>query len=512
MDFRDDPQGPGASPEISARRARRVATATWGLVALGAALRLRQYFSGRSLWIDEAMLALNVLGRSFTGLLRPLDHHQYAPLGFLFLEKLATTLFGGSENALRLVPLLAGLAALPAFGAMARRVAASDAASLVALALFALCGPLVYYASETKQYSGDVLIAVLLLGAALPRLDEPPTPREAAGLAAAGAAAIWFSHPAVFVLAGIGVVLLAASVRGGDARALGRVLAMGGAWAASFAASWALMLRHGTADRTIGDYWMSAFAPFPPKSFTELRWYLGHLISVFTDPLGFEAASWGIAVLAFLCGALFAFRGRALRLALLLSPVGFALAASASKSYPFDGRFLHFAVPGLLLVVAEGAEWIRHSGRDGGLAALVVGLLFLFPVARATERLERPPTHQELRAVLAAVRPRLLPGDLLYGFRSSPSFDYYLPGFGIARARYVSGLKRQDDWAGYARDLGRLRGKRVWVVFANLSDREAEGAVPFFRYALDALGRPLDVVERPGAAAYLYDLTRVAPP
>ena len=491
----------------AARRARRLAATTWGLIAIGALLRLRQYFSNRSLWIDEAMLALNLIRRSAAGLARPLEHHQYAPLGFLLLEKAAIALFGSGERALRLVPLLAGLAALPVFAALARGVAGSRAATLLSVALFAVSGQVVYYASEAKQYSTDVLVAAVLLLAAVPFLDAPFEGRRALIFAGAGALAIWFSHPAVFVLAGIGVVLLAASVRGGEARALGRIVAAGAVWLASFAGSWALLLRHGGSDRRIHDYWSDAFAPFPPRSVLDLRWYLGRFVSMFTDPLGFETVSWGIAVLAFLAGAIYVLRGRRLRLGLLLLPVFFALAASALKSYPFDGRLLLFAVPGLLLVIGEGAAGMVAPGGDRRIAALAVGLLFLMPVVRAGEALARPRTHQETKSVLEAVRARLLPGDLIYGYRSSPSFEYYLPRLGIDPARYVAGLGREDDWPGYARDLARLRGRRAWIVFANLSPAEEEGIVPFFRYVLDGLGRRGAAVERRGAAAYFYDLS-----
>src|SRR5690606_12042987 len=58
------------------------------VVVLGIVLRLRQYFANRSLWVDEASLALNIINRSFGGLTQPLDYNQGAPVGFLFIEKL----------------------------------------------------------------------------------------------------------------------------------------------------------------------------------------------------------------------------------------------------------------------------------------------------------------------------------------------------------------------------------------------------------------------------------------
>ena len=85
----------------------------WGIVGFGITLRIVQYFHNRSLWLDEAMLGLNIINRSFAQLLMPLDYNQVcAPIGFLLTEKLFVELFGPSEYALRLFPFLCGLISL----------------------------------------------------------------------------------------------------------------------------------------------------------------------------------------------------------------------------------------------------------------------------------------------------------------------------------------------------------------------------------------------------------------
>jgi len=38
------------------------------LLLLGVSLRVRQYLTGRSLWADEAMLALNIVNGNFAGM------------------------------------------------------------------------------------------------------------------------------------------------------------------------------------------------------------------------------------------------------------------------------------------------------------------------------------------------------------------------------------------------------------------------------------------------------------
>ena len=78
----------------------------WAIVVLGLGLRTVQYARNRSLWLDEALLALNILHRSAGGLFKGLDYHQGAPIGFLLLEKLATKLAGNGELALRAFPFL----------------------------------------------------------------------------------------------------------------------------------------------------------------------------------------------------------------------------------------------------------------------------------------------------------------------------------------------------------------------------------------------------------------------
>src|SRR4026207_222690 len=78
----------------------------------GVSLRLRQYLSGRSMWADEAMLALNIVNRDFSGLLKTLAGNQGAPIGFLLVEKFFNVILGRHELVLRLFPLIAGLAAL----------------------------------------------------------------------------------------------------------------------------------------------------------------------------------------------------------------------------------------------------------------------------------------------------------------------------------------------------------------------------------------------------------------
>ena len=141
---------------------RWVSIAVLLLLAAGIVLRVVQLLANRSLWIDEAALALNVVHKSARELAGPLDHGQMAPIAFLWLEKATVSVFGAGEWSLRLVPFAAGLIALVLFARLARATLAS-AGTLVAAGLFALNHRLVYYSSEVKQYATDVAVSVALL-------------------------------------------------------------------------------------------------------------------------------------------------------------------------------------------------------------------------------------------------------------------------------------------------------------------------------------------------------------
>ena len=78
-----------------------------------------QYLANLSLHTDEAAIALNLRDRSLGGLLSaPLDYAQMAPPAWLALEWVVLRTVGGTEYALRLIPLLASLSSLVLLAAL----------------------------------------------------------------------------------------------------------------------------------------------------------------------------------------------------------------------------------------------------------------------------------------------------------------------------------------------------------------------------------------------------------
>lgn len=153
--------------------------------------------------MDEAAVALNLMDAgSWAEVLRP-GHLQAAPALFLLFEKASLDLFGPSELALRLLPLLASIAALFLFARLARQILEPLPAALATGVLAVSYFP-VRFAAEDKPYATDLCVAVVLLILTVNWLEDGSRLRPLALLLAAAPVAVAVSYPAVFVLAARG--------------------------------------------------------------------------------------------------------------------------------------------------------------------------------------------------------------------------------------------------------------------------------------------------------------------
>jgi hypothetical protein len=468
----------------------------WVLLGLGVVLRLRQYLAGRSLWLDEALLAPNLIHRSFTTLLPPLENDQVAPLGFLFAERLAVIVLGSSEYALRLFPLLSGLAALVLFWKLAERIL-PPFGSAVALALFAVSGELAYYASETKQYSSDVAVALgMLILVSLPRLSWGV-------MAAAGALAVWFSHPVVFVLGSIGLRWLWVGFKRPEWRTFAQSATVCAAWAVSFGASYLVTLT------SVAATWPQAAAPIP-RSLADLRWYFDALNTISSLPLG-RGVSAMVMLLGVLGGAAFWARSGDY-VAWLVGPGVLALLASSVNKYPLVPRLWLFMVPALLLLVGAGADKVWTTTRKALplLGPLILILLLAEPVLSAGYRVLKPKEFEEIKPLLQYLLQHRRDGDVVYVYHASQYAARYYAGRGLRiPGEVIVGVRRHGDQAKYATDVERLRGKdRVWFLFSHVTNYYGLGLdeEKLILHHADRAGSRLAVQRRTGASLYLYDL------
>ena len=507
-----------AVPRLPRNRRRIELAAIGAILAFGATLRVIQYAAQGSMWLDELSIAVNVAGRDLGSLVfEALDHRQVAPPGFLGLEKLGGLLLGHREAGLRLFPWLASLAALPLFWRVATRFVSG--VELVAGLLVVAASPaLVWYATNAKQYSGDVAVTLLLLLLAL-RVDEGRSDTRGAALAGvAGGLAILASQPAVLVAFGLCAALLVRRLSSRPRRSPAPVVALAAGWAVGAAAvtAAALLLVPSGTRGFMANAWAGSFFPFDGIDTRTFQWaptkllgILGHLL-VYVQPKslaeeGFVATFAALAVV----GAWALARQRPAPAALLAVPVAVALLAAVVRLYPLHHRPGRFVAPSLLVAAMAGAADVRARlpARVRSAAAVLVLGLFALPAVAVLVLAPPPYRSEESRPVLEALAARWRPGDAIYVYgAASLAMRFYGPP-----VAWTAGSLDRTDSRTYFRELDRVRGRpRVWFFVTHGFPCEPEA----IRSYLEAIGRERERIEDPygnrgqrAAAAYLFDLS-----
>ncbi len=496
----------------------------WAIILLGALLRVNQYAYDRSLFLDEAMVATNISDRSFAGLLKPLQYDQRAPAGFLICEKAATVLFGQTDLALRLFPLICGVASLPMLFWVARgRLSESGVACV--LLLFALAPPLVFLSSDLKQYSTDALATLAILLALSRESGGTLSLRRALVLGVVGGAALWFSFPAAFVLTGVGCAWALDQSLRRRWDAVWRLAPAVALWAVGFAALYAAQIGSFAHDPGWKHQWDEAFMPLPPRSLRDLFWFAQTFIQVVTVPVGLTFG--GLAGLSFLLGVRHFLQRSVYEAGIIVCPCVAVLMLSGLRVYPCSGRAIVFLAPLVLLAITAGIDSLRRCPeRIAVWAGTGLALLLLFhPAGMAAARLAERTMYknttfynykfEEIKPLMAHVRGHWQPGDLVYLYSDSRvAFKYYAKFYGFKQSDYVEGIQSalmNPAWGQVEADLQRLRGRpRVWVLFTHTWDLNGVDDQRLFLYFLDKMGRRVDSLKMPegyDAAVYLYDLS-----
>jgi hypothetical protein len=524
---------------LSTLQSRRVVI---GLVALGVVLRAAQYLANRSLWLDEAFLAINIVEKPLTALARPLDFNQAAPIGFLVAEHITGVLFGFSEYVLRLFPLLVGIASIPAFAWVARRVVSPAIASF-ALLLFGVADGLIYYASEVKPYAADVATTVGLLALAVVcgRPARPLSRRDALLLGLAGIALIPWSFAAAIVLIAM-VIALSARLAVSRSALRSTTTITVSLWALAACAIVVLGL---TRSHDVRESFGGGSGRFLGISGSSSPFHAVDVLGTrIAEGLGFSLEQpfsqvLKLAALLVVVGGISLFRRNPLQATILILPFVLVLGASATRFYPIAERTVLFLIPPVILLLAEGIDRLVAWTPTKTKTLVGVGLMLAIcagPLASSSKGLVNPRTHEEIKPVLAYVRKHWRAGDSMYvHYGAQYALLYYEEcdcfGQGADDLRHVWPLRPIPRDGGdfpqaavaltsavvigghfglrdrrYVRDLDRVMDhKRVWFLYSHLS---YDGEESFIKHKLltrlRSWGDRVAGIDEPGAHAYLY--------
>lgn len=342
----------------------------WSLLAVAIGLALSHLLVMRTLWLDEAMLALNCSSGGWLRLLKPLSSAQVAPIGYLFLSKAAFHLLPGYLG-LRLVSFCAYLASIFFFWrglqwgnwTSASGQTHSTPTPLLTAA-YAATPIFLRYSNEVKQYMFDALawtvafaaLMALLYGAVqLRRKDHTIL------LATMGPVLISLSNISVFVLAAWGATWAAHLIHiirnpSPDRRILWlRSLFIFGTWGLFFAAYYTAFIYKHPAKNFMQNFWTNMDAFMPLSSSGTFPWLLQSFQGL--AAFGFELIwpRWMVLAIALVMAwgtwsARSRLRSNWMPLFFIL-PLALHLLASALEMYPFQSRLAIWHLPGMMAML-----------------------------------------------------------------------------------------------------------------------------------------------------------------
>lgn len=417
------------------------------VVAAGIALRCVQAFQDRALWLDEAMLALNIRRLSFFELCGPLQYDQAAPVGFLWLQKLTSLVVPDPELSARIVPWAAGCTALVVFAMLMMKVAGRK--SLLAVTVMALSPTLICFSGEGKQYSLDVLCGVAALWVGL-RWIEAPNRRTASLGGLFSAMVPWFSHTGIFFLPGVVVLAIVFRDRSGWTVTITCTVAV----CLSVLTLYMVNIRQVHGNPALNNFWQSDYVPWHaierlPTEFEAVAvWSIRKWWELIGRSTGlapavpratvawFAVAGVTIVITWMLWRVVREVSASALLVGYSVLPVTACLVASAAQIYPFGNRLLLFSAPLVIFLLGHfplttAWKWMGRCQLDVLVSAFVLTAPFVSACEtvgewKSVENMFAPHYPEDIRPFVAQMLNAEQTQTGCYVFHAArPAFEYY---------------------------------------------------------------------------------------
>jgi len=318
----------------------------FGIIFGGIVARFSQYIHDRSLWFDEATLALKVTNHSLIEFFNPASmlsegymvKYQVAPLGFVMLVKWLVQLLGSQEYVLRFIPQAASIASLFLFFQVAKKYLKDHWAIVLSLCIFAFSEHLIYFSAEFKPYVVDVTVALALYLMFTHVAGRQLSGKQAWVWALSGAVAVWCSFPSVFILVGGGLALVINNVQQKRWGQLRLLLLIMSAWVLSYFVNYFQYLRPYMLLHSLDTFWRGTYMPMHP--FAEhgiewygLKWFWHTSIKIFKNPVGLFIPVFG--TILSIIGGWSLFKNKRTAFLVLFLPICLTLGVSAMHKYPF---------------------------------------------------------------------------------------------------------------------------------------------------------------------------------
>lgn len=450
----------------------------WILIAMAVGVVVRVWHLGtQSLWLDEAQFLDAAVQPTMKDLIRFLVEQDFHPPVYPIMLRYWLKAVGVSDLTVRLLPLLFGIALIPATAALARMLTGRRDVGVLAAAVVALNGYHLYLSQEGRHYTWLALIGVANICAFIKMIEGPRrwiVPFLLTSLAGlfshyhmalvlVGEALLVLPKRRLDVLAAIAVTFVAFGIAWGSTlqvqlyrRSLWgeglidpglNVLRAGGVVLANL--GWtALDFTTGSYLRLVGAAGFDAPDLFKLAVAAAAAWCaIGGIVHLARHPRGGTAATGVLLCLGVL-------------------PLAGAVASGFLQANVYETKYVSFVAPLWAIVLGAGCR-VALSGPRGRVRAVV--LLAGLVASILHFHLEAMPWKEDWRHASAVLRREWRQGDLL--LQRAPytrfSLQHYLD---FEPALLRAGTVRTPDEAMaesvHVEALNR-RARRLWVVLSH---------------------------------------------
>ncbi len=474
------------------------------ILFLGVVLSLAQYVYNRSLWLDESLLALNIINRSYLELLRPLDYIQVAPILFLQIEKLFAELIPNSEYGLRLFPLLSFWGSLFFFYKTIKVIYKNSYTIIFSLSLFVINSTVILYSSEVKQYMTDVLVLTSIYYFLTKNYEREIHKYYYLGII--GVVSLFLSNICPFILFTVGLYLLYFNKK----KYFLSLTLISFLWIVTFLLYYLMFIHnHPSQNAQVAAFSSEGYYVFMPTNPFNIDLYIFFYkkgIDIFYHLFGYRVIG-GIGLLAlFIIGIVILVRKKRLDIIILtITPIILHLLLSSLKLYPFHMRLILYLCPIMVIIISFGFDYLINICFAGlkierfRLLAVIIPLIMSYYVYSNTY----PIQHEEIKRSISYIQQHINNDDKIYVYYgASCAYEYY------SKIRYTNittpiiyGKSYRKSNEKYLEEMKNLKG-RNWLLFSHVYDNEETCIIK----KLDSLGyKRLDSFFTIGSSTYLYD-------
>ncbi len=457
------------------------------IIFIGVSSSLINLLNNRSLWLDEAMLGINIVDKSYKQLLMPLDMNQVAPIGFLYLEKLFTQIFGKVDWALKIFPFISYLASICLLYFFGRKLTENKSIVLLACALFSTNMFIIRYSAEVKQYSSDIFISLLVFTIAV-YYNSFKRNTYLVYFSLLGIIAIGFSNIAIIGLFTAGSYIFLIEIKK-DKKILNYRFIPFLVWIVSFLVYYLFFINNHPTKEFMTRYWVQQKG-FLPGNIFSVQFYLflySKTRMILPFLLGFKYNIF-VSLFAFIMGLLFTKRKSVFFLCLF--PLLIHLILSAFELYPFEKRTALYLMPFFILLISTGIIY-SFNFFTNRFIKLPVYILLAFLVLNLIHVLKNIPTeNEEVKKSLSYIDSKIQDGDNInVYFITEPAYIFYRNQYkGLKDKPFkILGNWKMKTWPEYENQIRSISGKS-WLVFSEVYPIGSLNGEDFIIKTLESFG------------------------